>query len=247
MKQILALARKNWLFFVLVTAAALALRLFFVFRFPHLSGDTFIYGDIAKNWMNHGTYSVSDGNIIRPTLIRLPGYPAFLAVVFFIFGREHYTAVMVMQALIDTNTCLVMAALALALMNGRAAKAAYLLAAVCPFTANYVGTPLTETLSICCAAHSLYYGVRGIQTLSSNQPGTLYWLFAGLWTSLGILIRPDGGLVLAALGLGLVILLFHGPDRVRVMVAGAVLVFVSLAPLAPWTVRNWRSFHVLQP
>src|SRR5215471_9645576 len=142
MKRLLALVRRNWMFFLLTTAAALALRLFFVFHFPRVAGDTFIYGDIAKNWLAHGAYSVSDDAIIRPTLIRLPGYPAFLATVFSIFGREHYTAVMVVQALIDTNTCLVIAALALELMSDHAAKAAYLLAATCPFTASYVAAPL---------------------------------------------------------------------------------------------------------
>jgi len=247
MKQLFELLRRNWLFFLLATGAALALRLFFVFRFPHVEGDTFIYGDIAKNWLDHGVYFVSDGAAIRPTLIRLPGYPAFLAAAFSIFGREHYTAVMIVQALIDTNTCLVVAALALELMNARAAKAAYLLAALCPFTASYVAAPLTETLAIFCAAHSLYYGVRGIKSLDAGEPGTLQWAFAGCWTAAGILLRPDGGLVLAALGLGPLVLLFRKGDRKRVVTAGALLAFLSLAPLLPWTIRNWRTFHVFEP
>src|SRR5215470_18678893 len=129
MKQLLNLLRRNWLFFLVVTLAALALRLFFIFVYPVVEGDSLIYGDIAKNWLNHGIYGVTDGAMVRPTLIRLPGYPAFLAAVFAIFGREHYTAVMIVQTLIDTNTCLVCAALALELMNERAAKATYLLAA----------------------------------------------------------------------------------------------------------------------
>src|SRR6185437_2732250 len=180
MRELFALLRRNWLFFALVTAAALALRFFFVFRLPHLDGDTFIYGDIAKNWLMHGIYGLSDGNVIRPTLIRLPGYPAFLAGMFAIFGREHYTAVMIAQALIDTNTCLVIAALALELMNPRAAKAAYLLAALCPFTASYVAAPLSETLAICCVAHALYYGVRGVKALEQSAPASMLWAIAGL-------------------------------------------------------------------
>jgi 4-amino-4-deoxy-L-arabinose transferase-like glycosyltransferase len=247
MKPLFALVRRNWIFFLIVTAAALALRLFFVFHFPRVAGDSFIYGDIAKNWLNHGAYYVSDGDIIRPTLIRLPGYPAFLALIFSIFGQEHYTAVMVVQALIDTNTCLVIAALALELMNERAAKAAYLLAALCPFTASYAAAPLTETLAIFCTAHAFYYGVRGIKSLSSGDPALWFWLLAGLWTAAGILLRPDGGLVLAAFGLALMILLFRGPNRTRVILAGALLVLVSLAPLIPWTLRNWRTFHVIEP
>src|ERR1700746_3553760 len=124
MIRLIDLLRRNKLFFALVTGAALALRLYFVFRFPVIQGDTFIYGDIAKNWMNHGMYAVTDGSIFRPTLIRLPGYPAFLVLLFSIFGQEHYHAVMVVQAFFDTNVCLVMAALALELFGERTAKTA---------------------------------------------------------------------------------------------------------------------------
>ncbi|HET9182499.1 MAG TPA: glycosyltransferase family 39 protein [Candidatus Angelobacter sp.] len=247
MRDLLGLLRRNWLFFTLATAAALALRFFFVFQLPHISGDTFIYGNIAKNWLTHGIYGLTDGNVVRPTLIRLPGYPAFLAAMFAVFGHEHYTAVMIVQALIDTNTCLVIAALALELMNTRAAKIAYLLAALCPFTANYVATPLAETLSIFCTAHALYYGVRGIKALKSGEAGPLLWCLSGFWTALAILLRPDGGLLIPALGLAILLLLVFRPYRKQAVVAGLLFVMVSLAPLVPWTIRNWRTFHVFQP
>ncbi len=247
MKEILELLRRNKWFFLFATLAAVALRLFFVFVFPRVDGDSFVYGDIAKHWLDQGIYGLTADNGLHPTLIRLPGYPAFLALIFSIFGREHYTAVMIVQALIDTNTCLVIAALALQLMNARAAKAAYLLSALCPFTANYVAAPLTETLAIWCAAHSLYYGVRGIKDMEAGKPGLLPWFAAGIWTAAGILLRPDGGLLLAALGLGLIILLFRSGHRMRIVTAGTLLVITSLAPLVPWTVRNWRTFHVFQP
>src|ERR1051326_6558274 len=175
MAKLIELVRRNWLFFLLLTIVALALRLFFVFRYPHLAGDTWVYGDIAKNWMDHGIFGLTDDGEIRPTLIRLPGYPGFLAAMFAIFGREHYTAVMIAQALIDTNTCLVIAALSLELINARAAKAAYVLAAVCPFTAIYVAAPLSETLAIFCVAHALYYGVRGLKALP-QEFSLVLWL-----------------------------------------------------------------------
>ncbi|HLK54120.1 MAG TPA: glycosyltransferase family 39 protein, partial [Candidatus Angelobacter sp.] len=207
MTTIITLVRRNWLFFLLATIAGLALRLIFVFRFPHIAGDTLVYGDIAKNWLDHGIFGLTDNGLIRPTLIRLPGYPAFLAAVFTIFGHEHYTAVMVVQALIDTNTCLVIAMLAFELMNERAAKAAYLLAALCPFTANYVAAPLSETLSIFCLAHAFYYGVRGLKSLELATPEPHLWLLTGLWSAAAIFMRPDNGLVLAALGLAMLIVL----------------------------------------
>jgi 4-amino-4-deoxy-L-arabinose transferase-like glycosyltransferase len=249
MRQLLNLLRRNWLFFLVATLAALALRLLFVFVFPVVEGDSLIYGDIAKNWLSHGIYGVSDGAIVRPTLIRLPGYPAFLAAVFSLFGREHYTAVMVVQSLLDVNTCLVIAAIALELMNERAAKAAYLLAAICPFTANYTATALTETLSIFCTAHALYYGVRGIHSLQAKEPAVRTWLIAGLWCGAAILLRPDSGLLPAALSVPLLVLLFRPvqAQKAPTILAGVALLAASFLPLVPWMLRNWRTFHVLQP
>jgi hypothetical protein len=247
MAKLLELLRRNWLFFAVTTLAALGLRLFFVFKFPHISGDTFIYGDIARNWLNHRTFGLMELGEIRPTLIRLPGYPAFLAVMFKIFGQEHYTAVMVVQALIDTNLCLVIAAIALELMNEKAAKAAYLLAALCPFIANYVAAPMSETLSIFCTAHAFYYGIRGLKELQQQRAGTSYWVIAGLWSAAGTYMRPDGILVLAALGLGVCGALLTINRKSLAVAAGAAVLLAALLPLVPWTIRNWRVFGVFQP
>ena len=247
MAKLIELVRRNWLFFLLVTIAGLALRLYFVFYHPHVAGDTWVYGDIAKNWLDHGIFGLTDNGEIRPTLIRLPGYPGFLAAMFAIFGREHYTAVMIVQAFIDTNTCLVIAGLALELMNVRAAKTAYLLAALCPFTASYVAAPLSETLAICCVAHALYYGVRGLKALEQDAPAVRLWAIAGFWTAAGIFMRPDNGLLLPAIGLALLAVFFRKANKKHVVFAGLLLAFTSLGPLVPWTVRNWRVFHVWQP
>jgi hypothetical protein len=247
MAKLLELLRRNWLFFAVTTLAALGLRLFFVFKFPHISGDTFIYGDIARNWLNHRTFGLMELGEIRPTLIRLPGYPAFLAVMFKIFGQEHYTAVMVVQALIDTNLCLVIAAIALELMNEKAAKAAYLLAALCPFIANYVAAPMSETLSIFCTAHAFYYGIRGLKELQQQRAGTSYWVIAGLWSAAGTYMRPDGILVLAALGLGVCGALLTINRKSLAVAAGAAVLLAALLPLVPWTIRNGRVFGVFQP
>jgi Dolichyl-phosphate-mannose-protein mannosyltransferase len=247
MAKLIELVRRNWLFFLLVTIAGLLLRFFFVFRYPHVAGDTWVYGDIARNWLDHGIFGLTDNGNIRPTLIRLPGYPGFLAAMFTVFGREHYTAVMIAQALIDTNTCLVIAGLAMELMNARAAKAAYLLAALCPFTASYVAAPLSETLAICCVAHAFYYGVRGLKALEQDERAGKLWAITGLWSAAGIFMRPDNGLILPALGLALLVIFFRKANKKQVLFAGLVLGITSLGPLAPWAVRNWRVFHVWQP
>src|SRR5258708_36424795 len=133
MWTILDFLRRNKIFVTVVTLAALALRLFFVFRFPHVAGDTFIYGDIAKTWLHHGVYGFTENGLVRPTLIRLPGYPAFLAGIFSLFGQDHYGAVMITQAAMDSNPRLGCAALALGPTGGKAAPLAVLAGTPGPF------------------------------------------------------------------------------------------------------------------
>src|ERR1017187_2707422 len=50
--------RESRKYFLLVTLAAFALRIFFYLRFPHVTGDSLVYGDIAKNWLQHGIYGL---------------------------------------------------------------------------------------------------------------------------------------------------------------------------------------------
>src|SRR5438309_4212279 len=94
--------------------AGLLLRLWFVQHAPAVSGDSLVYGGIAKNWMTRGVYGFygNDAGGISPTLIRLPGYPMFLAVCFRLFGMEHYGAVRYVQVIADLLTCGLAAAVA---------------------------------------------------------------------------------------------------------------------------------------
>ncbi len=155
--------RESGEYFLLVTLAAFALRLFFYIRFPHVTGDSLIYGDIAKNWLQHGIYGLTHAEGPRPTWIRLPGYPAFLALCFALFGSEHYNAVLLVQLAIDVVGCFVIADLARRTMSPRAARLAFLLAALCPLTANYTVAPLAETLSILFTAVALDCAVAAFQ------------------------------------------------------------------------------------
>ena len=257
----LPLLHRHWKFFVVATLTALALRLLFVYRFPvNGDGDPRVYADIAKNWLNHHTFGLTnDAGAFHPTLIRLPGYPAFIAIIFAIFGQDHFRAVMLTQMLFDLGTCFMVAAIVLRIAPAdhglqifnfkfRNFQLAFLLAALCPFTANYVGTPLTETLSIFFTTASLLLAIIGL-----DEGRLRPWILCGLSTACAILLRPDGGLLLGAIGLYLawrVLRAFRAANDQQpttLVAAVVILTLVSLAPLIPWTIRNYRTFHVFQP
>ena len=110
----------------------LLLRLWFVHHNPDLSGDPLLYGAIARNLLQHGVYGFSAA---APTLIRLPGYPLFLAACFLVTGGEHCYPVLFLQVAVDLFGCVVLARLAGLLGGARAGTATLWLAALCPFTA----------------------------------------------------------------------------------------------------------------
>jgi hypothetical protein len=228
------------------------LRLWFLWHFPQVNGDGLVYGDIAKNWLLHGIYGRTDftaaGATVNPTLIRLPGYPLFLAVCFRIFGIDHYGAVLNLQVAIDLASALIVGWTAYAIAGRRAGMWALYLAALCPFTANYVAAPLSETLSIFCVATTC----AGLVWLQ-KRPGWLPTLLLALSWSYATLLRPDGALLAVAALVALVMFAnrsFMGlPPLGRrrawrvVLSAGAL----SVLPFLAWTARNYRTFHVFEP
>src|SRR5262249_27045099 len=135
-----------------------------------------------------------------PTYIRLPGYPAFLAAVFTLFGPNHYLPVLLIQTLVDVGACLLIAALAWAMLGEGAALGALWVAVLCPFTANYAAVALTETVSIFCPSLALWAAVKGL--LACKKPpqwGAKWWVLCGLGIGSATLFRPDGILLLLAL------------------------------------------------
>jgi 4-amino-4-deoxy-L-arabinose transferase-like glycosyltransferase len=258
------LVRKNARLFLATSLAALALRLAFVLHFPGVVDDSRLYADIAMNWLQHGIYGVTDSGQVVPTYSRLPGYPAFLAAVFAIFGWSNFRAVLLIQVLFDLGTCFLLADISRRMFSERAAKAAFVLAALCPFLANYAAAALTETLEIFFTTLALDLAVRGLASVSHQMnPGAksapLFWLGCGLSIGACILLRPDGGILFAALAAYLFVLFLRrvvvppagksAPAFLKLFVlsAGLLLTVGAFAPLIPWTLRNLHTMHRFQP
>lgn len=227
------------------------MRLFFLVYFPAVTDDSRIYADFATNWLQHGIYGTTQSGQIVPSDERLPGYPGFLAVLFAVFGHGNFLAVMAVQILFDLGTCFVIADLTRRAVSDRAAVGAFALAALCPFLANYAAAALTETLEVFFTVLALDCAAAGVDRLEREQVRWSAWTGAGLSVGACILLRPDGGLLLAALGLYLALLIVrHWVRKASPLPAlqAALLVGVfAVAPLAPWTIRNFRTLHHFQP
>jgi 4-amino-4-deoxy-L-arabinose transferase-like glycosyltransferase len=257
---VLALLHRHRWFFLAFTVAGLALRVFFAVQFPQVTPDSELYSDLAKNWLAHGIYGQTSPHGILPTYVRLPGYPAFLVGVFAIFGSDNYRAVFALQILFDLGTCFLLAAAARRFLKtdcrktDRAAQAAFALAALCPFLANYTAAALTETLEIFATALAFYLALAGLDsvgTLSAwtgfrSRKGYEVWIGCGAAIGAAILLRPDGGLLAAAIG-GYLGFLFLRHRRRQEFLALSVLTLTVAACLLPWTIRNFHTFGRFQP
>lgn len=254
----LQLLRKDARFFLAGTLVAVALRLVFVLHFPGIVDDSHLYADIAMNWLQYGVYGITNSSHVVPTLSRLPGYPAFLAAIFAVFGWNNFRAVLLIQVLFDLGTCYLLADLSRRLFHERAAKAAFMLTAVCPFLANYSAAALTETLEIFFTTLALDFALCGLPSFSQDSyasKSTLAWVGCGLSIGASILLRPDGGILLAAV-VGYLFLRFlrtiAGPKPATlrplpILRAGIILLVSALAPLVPWTLRNLHTLHRFEP
>jgi 4-amino-4-deoxy-L-arabinose transferase-like glycosyltransferase len=250
------LTRKQKQFFAWASLAGLGLRVLLGVYFPGVVDDSRLYANIAENWLRHGVYGITNSGVIAPTLSRLPGYPAFLAATFALFGVGNFRAVLLIQVLFDLATCFLLADLARRMFSWRAAQAAFLLAALCPFLANYAAAALTETLEIFFTALALDLAFCG---LGVGDPGPdahpssrIVWLWCGLSVGAAILLRPDGGILLAGIGAYLLWLLLRSlrtnRGRARTLFWAGLLVAVgATAPLIPWTLRNLHTLHRFEP
>jgi hypothetical protein len=231
--------------------AGLALRLFFILYFPFYSGDTAYYEELARNWLYHGTYGFYSHGQLFPSDARVPGYPAFLAAIYFFAGTGRL-AVMLAQAFFDLATCVLAAGTASLVaadapeaIRARVAAAAVWLTALCPFTANYTAVPLTEVLATFLTALAIFLFLSSmainLDSIASRRDlllAVLAWTAAGLVVGLGTLVRPETPLLLPAFLLVLWLRHLRLVYWKQLLLACLWMIVGLLLPLAPWAARN---------
>jgi len=259
---------------ILALTAGACLRLFFVLKFPASSGDTVIYDQLATNWLKHWKYAMDVGGQPLSVDIRMPGYPAFLALIYawnWATMEAAHRAVMFAQIFVDLATCLVIAVFALLIarwcnpnhgaLDSRTSRRVFLtalwLAVLCPFTANYVAVPLTETWAIffsALATLALFALLTDFSGTPISLPDSLRrlppWLrvfSTGLLVGLGTLFRPETPLLLASALAILALLLWRRRETRRFLQTAFLLLIGTALPLVPWAIRNAVTLHEFQP
>jgi len=235
----------------------LILRLWLWRAFPQNNGDALVYGGLAKNLIQHGRFAITDGSgVLHSTLIRLPGYPLFLAGIFGIFGVENYTAVGWVQIVLELAACLLLADFVRRIGTPRAGLNTLWLIAICPFTAVYASTAYTESLTLDCICLALWSMERYLSSVraKSCSDGTGWagqsWAPLLLFTfaiSAAAMLRPDGALLAVALWPALIFARGPATPWPTALRSALLCGVFAVLPFAPWAVRNWSVFHVFEP
>jgi hypothetical protein len=94
---------------------------------------------------------------------------------------------------------------------------------------------------------ALWSSGRVLRALSEGREDRGALLLVSLAMGLAMLLRPDGALLAMAV---IAAIVWYGwrQGQLRLGLKAAILCGVlAVLPLAPWTVRNWRTFRVVQP
>ncbi len=173
-----------------------------------------------------------------PDAVRPSGYAVLVSYFIRLFGSNFVGQFYFFQAVINSlNAVLVFAVARLITKRFSIAWVAGLLCALCPFTAAYSGSILTETMAVFFMTTTVYLTVLVI-----TRPNIrLYYVLLGLSSMLLLEIRYNFQLyVFVPLGL---ILLFT-PLRLKVRLQNTALVIgMSLVILLPAAAANYNTFN----
>ena len=181
--------------------------------------------------LGHG-YELLPGH---PTSFRAPGFPLFLAGIYFLAGQNYpliYLVFCALGAVASVLTYLV----ALEMVGPSLALLAAFLAASYINGIYFATVFASESLYLVCFGLSLWLFLRYLKNGSSWE-----LFISALSLGWGILTRPFALLLLPLFGS---VLLWNMWKNSRFRF-GQILIFavVPLALVAPWTVRNYEVFH----
>jgi 4-amino-4-deoxy-L-arabinose transferase-like glycosyltransferase len=174
-----------------------------------------------------------DAPVFVPEVIRTPGYPAFVAVVYALFGVGNDLAVAIAQALLFAAVCLTVYVLAKRVTSERVALGAAGATALFSPLPYFGALVLTEIFATFVLTIAMWIAVRAVQ-----EKRIVLYAAAGVLFSLTTLVRP--AFVLLPFGLAAGMPILARDQRTRRALAGwGVLAIAAALTLMPWFTYNY--------
>ena len=202
--------------------------------------DARSYESIALNLLKDSCYCITDH---VPTVGRAPAWPVVIAIIYHIVGSQNLYA-RYFLCVLGAGTCVLLYLFVANLFNSYLIGIfAGILAALYPGMYIYDGWLYSESLYTFLLMASLY-GLFQLQRTAQTRWAILCGVLFGLLS----LTRPNGIAVIALALVWLLIIgkLYHWSWR-TIAKSIVLIVMISTAIIAPWTIRNYTLAHALVP
>lgn len=192
------------------------------------------YQRLGEVLANTGTFTrYPDSAVFVPEVLRTPGYPAFVAVIYRLFGVGNQMALVIAQALVFAALCLLVFAIARRVAGEREALVAATGAALFSPFPYFAALALTELWTAFVASLAM------LACISAMQSGkTTRYALAGVLFSLTTLVRPAFVLLPFFLAIGVPLLVRSQRDS-RALRGWAALAGAAVITLMPWFTYNY--------
>jgi len=218
--------------YFIVIFLAITTRLIFVFLFPGSGGDWDIYSTVAENILNGCGVSLSNPESVEciPHFggNQLPGYPAFVALLWEVFDHKD-VSIRLAQTLIYTLSLLwLVRSVYVYTLSARVALLVGIVMAVSPLQIAWPRFTQTETLAL---ATTILVIAELLYSLAYNR---LRIIPLAVALSFAMFIRLDG--ILLTVPTAVTGFIIYKPYRA--FKKGLILLLLISIPIGVWTVRN---------
>ncbi|KND47925.1 MAG: hypothetical protein AB199_04175 [Parcubacteria bacterium C7867-004] len=202
-----------------------------------MSGE---FATLTVNLIDHQVFSMSTTSTLTPDMWRTPGYPAFLAPFYALFGD--FYPVLIAQLLLLFLTAVLIFRMAKRVIPESWALATTVLYIVLPTTLLSVATIMNETLFMFVFVSALY-----VFFFSSMKNIYARWVLTGAILGAAAYIKPAALYILPFFipAYFLVFLPWKEFSR-KYAIAAVLMVLTFAAVLAPWCLRNNHVLGSLQ-
>jgi 4-amino-4-deoxy-L-arabinose transferase-like glycosyltransferase len=203
-------------------------------------GDAVEYDIIATTLLDHGRFVTPDHGLPHGKYaVRTPGYPAFLAAIYWAgeraFGSK-FALLRPVQLMLDLVALLLVFLLARRLLGDRRALVVALLYAAYPGLWWAASVAYTETVTILLWAAAVLVLSIGFERRRARS-----FVAAGLILGVAALIRPTGQAFAVLLLVALICV--YGARDLRWLWHVLAFVVAFGVVIGPWAYRNYRIFH----
>ena len=223
---------KIWLALILLLSFCLRAAYISIRHFEVI-GDAKGYDTIAWNMVQGYGFSIIPN---EPTPARPPGYPAFLSVIYKMFGHNRIAARNI-QLIIDVFTCFLIYLIAKETFGKKAGLLSAGMAALYPGFIGLMNMLYSETLFTFLLMIFLWFFIKAFKSRAIN-----YYFYSGICAGLTTLTRT---VTLLMPGFVLAGLLIVYKNKIKAVLHSLVFAIAMMIVILPWIIRNYVQFNLM--